>query len=496
MPKINIPIGNGLYRAELPIVANIECNNCYVDNPQTEGALSTASLLGTAGISEILTTGGVTEVNRGSHVKDGFPYIVNGEALYRIDAEFLDGGIVNFSTIPLGSIPGDGMLSFADNGKQIIIVDPQSGKGWIVDEQATPIFQEITDVGFTANGQPKYVVFLDSFFIVTTDSKKFIKSDANNGLSWNPLDFGSAEKDPDDIVAPVTFRGELYISGSETIQSFVNNAAAAGASFPYQASGLVIPKGVFAPLSLIETDNGFVFIGGGVNESPAIWAVSGNDPIKISNTAIDSTLQRFSNEEIEQAFAFTYAQAGAYFIGFNFPTLTLFYDTVSQRWHQRTSTVTNAEGFSSVIRWRPNSIFKAYNRIFVTDSQDGRVGILDLDIYEEYGNNISRIFSTIPLSNESEALTMPEIEITMLQGVGSFNDDPKIRMSYSDNGGRTFSNELWRDIGKVGEYSQRAIWYRIGRTPKQRILRFEFSDKFKFGVAKLEARVQGGVRGR
>lgn len=495
MPKINIPIDNGLYRAELPIVANIECNNCYVNIPQTSGALSASNLLGSAGISQVLTTGGITEINRGSHVKDGFPYVVNGEKLYRIDASFSEDGAATFESIELGEITGSSRLSFADNGKQLIIVDPETGRGWIVDEQAVPVFQQITDVGFTANGQPKYVVFLDSFFIVTTDSKKFIKSDANNGLSWNPLDFGSAEKDPDDIVSPVTFRGELYISGSETIQSFINNAAAAGASFPYQASGLVIPKGVFAPLSLIETDNGFVFIGGGVNESPAIWAVSGANPVKISNTAIDSTLQRFSNEDISQAFAFTYAQAGAYFIGFSFPTLTLFYDTVTQRWHQRTSVVKNAEGFSSTIRWRPNSVFKAYNRIFVTDSQDGRIGVLDLDIYEEYGNNINRIFSTIPLNNESEAMVMSEVEITMLQGAGNFTESPKIRMSYSDDGGRTFSNELWRDIGKIGEYSQRAIWYRLGRTPKQRLLRFEFSDKFKFGVAKLEARVKRGMRG-
>lgn len=310
MPKINIPISNGLYRSELPIIANIECNNCYVNIPQTEGALNSANLLGSAGISQVLTTGNIEQANRGAHVKAGSPYIVNGETLYRIDATFDDDGVATYSTVSLGTIPGTNRLSFADNGVQLMIVDPDTGNGWIVNEDADPVFQPITDQDFTANGQPRYVVFLDSFFIVTTDSKRFIKSDANDGTSWRALDFGSAEKDPDDIVAPVTFRGELYVTGSETIQSFNNAAATAGASFPYQASGLVMPKGVFAPFSLVETDNSFMFIGGGENESPAIWAVSGNQPVKVSNTAIDSTLQRFSNEEIQQAFAFSYGASG------------------------------------------------------------------------------------------------------------------------------------------------------------------------------------------
>ena len=68
---------------------------------------------------------------------------------------------------------------------------------WIIDESSGSPFLPITDAGFKANGVPEQVVFIDSFFLVTTDSKKFIRSDANNGLSWNALNFFTAEADPD-----------------------------------------------------------------------------------------------------------------------------------------------------------------------------------------------------------------------------------------------------------------------------------------------------------
>lgn len=495
MPKVNIDLSSGLYQSDSPIVASIECNNCYVNIPQTQNAFSQSNLFGTPGLIQRLTTGAIQQKNRGAHVKDGKPYFVNGNTLYRVDQSFVEGEEV-LASVALGDITGSGRVSMADNGKQLMIVDPESGTGWIVDESSGTPFQQITDLDFPANGKPQYVVFIDSFFVVTTDSKKFIKSDANNGLSWNALDFGSAEKDPDDIVAPVTFRGELFIAGTETIQSFNNIGGAAGAGFPYQASGLVLPKGVFAPFSLIETNNSFMFIGGGVNESPAIWASNGGEPAKISTTAIDSALQRFSQEEIQQAFAWTYAQSGAYFVGFSLPTKAFVYDTISQRWHERTSTITDTKGFTENIRWRVNSMVTAYNKVLVGDSQDGRIGVVDLDTYTEYDTAIKRTFSTFALSNEGNAMFVSELELFMESGVGDFETDPQIRLSWSDDGGKTFTNELWRGIGKVGEYSRRAVWYRLGRVPVTRLFRFEYSENFKFAVAKLVMRVKGGNSGR
>ena len=53
-------------------------------------------------------------------------------------------------------------------------------------------------------------------------------------------------------------------------------------------------------------------------------------------------------------------------------------------------------------------------------------------------------------------------EAQIQSGVGnSLATDPQIILQYSKDGGNTWSNEMARSMGQVGEYLTRAIW-RIG----------------------------------
>lgn len=492
MPRLPIPIDGGFYLSEsLPISAQ-ECSNWFVNIPQTQGALSAGTLFGCSGIDQLLTTGEVKQVNRGALTKQGKPYFVNGETLYRIDRDIDIDGNETFTAVSLGTIPGEERVSISTNGKQLMIVVP-GVTGYIVDETILPVFQEISDPDFTANGLPLYVTFIDSFFVVATENKKIIKSAANDGLSWDALDFGSAESNPDAITALLNFRNKLYVGGEVSIEEQQNLGLG---GFPFQRTGLFLNKGVFAPFTIINTENTFMFIGGSENESPAVWALNGNSLQKVSTTAIDSALQRYTREEIEQSFSYVYAQRGAYFVGFSLPTRTFEYNTVSGRWNERTSQIVNTKNVTQVVRWRANSVVSAYGRILCGDSQDGRIGEVNPDIYSEYGNEIIRRFALQPLSDAGNALSIPELELTMESGVGDLETiDPEIRLETSlDN--KTFSNSLSRGIGRVGEYFRRQIWYKLGRFPRFVTFRFTMSDKVKPVAIKLEARIRGSQRGR
>jgi hypothetical protein len=479
MPIMPIPIANGFYESEsLPISAQ-ECINWYPNIVQTAG-LSQETLFGTPGINQLATSGTVGEINRGSHVKNGLPYFVNGNTLYGLTRTIDGDGVETFNTVSLGAVEGSGGVSMADNGTQLMILVP-GGKGYIYDEDAGTPFLEITDLDFTANGNPQYVVFIDGYFACTTDSKKWIISALNDGNNWDALDFSSAESDPDDIVAPVVFRNQIFITGSETTEAFQN--VPNGAGFPFVRSNIFIEKGCFAPLSLIAAHNTFMMIGGGVNESPAIWQFTGSSFQKVSTTAIDNVLSGFSDEIIEESFSFTYSDKGAYFIGFTIDDFTFVYDVVSQRWHERESNIN-----SSDVRWRVNSLVTAYGRVLVGDSQDGRVGELDSDIYTEYGDNIRRVIATQPFSEMGRSIKVPMIEITIESGVGnSDRPDPKISMDVSRDG-KTFTYERSRSMGKVGEYNRRAVWYKNGRFPRFAVFRFKMSDPVRPVIIKGEAR--------
>jgi len=479
MPKTILPIANGFYVSDsLPISAQ-ECINWYPNIVQAQ-ALNSETLFGTPGLRQVATTGEVLNVNRGAHVMNEIPYFVNGTVLYSLDRTVSSDGVSTYSTTSIGTIEGTAPVSMADNGTQLMILVP-GGKGYIYNH-VTPEFVEITDEDFTANGQPQYVVFIDGYFCCTTDSKKFIVSSLNDGTNWNALDFGSAEADPDKIVAPIVFKNQLFIAGSETFEAFQNIG---GADFPFQRNGLFLAKGCYAPLSLVQGQDTFLWIGGGANESPAIWAFAGNSTQKVSTTAIDSILQREPN--IQNAFAWSYAQKGAYFVGFTLSETTLVYDMISQRWHERRSTSTDQR----LTRYRANSIVQAYGAIFVGDFTDGRIGELDIDLYTEYENQIFRRVSTQPFQANMDSFRINSIELTTESGVGDLvTTDPVIEMDISRDGGKTWNDKKTRPIGKQGEYFRRAIWRRNGRIPRFAVLRFTLTDSIKPVIIQLTVDIE------
>ena len=476
MPVTQLPIANGFYVSDsLPIAAQ-ECTNWYPNIVQGVG-LSQETLFGTEGIVQLATSGVLDNVNRGSHEMAGKPYFVNGERLYRLDES---NGV--YTLVFIGDIAGTTRVSMADNGTQLMVLVP-NGNGYIYNH-VTDTFAQITDSDFTANGNPQFVVFIDGYFLITTDSKKFIVSSINDGLSYNALDFGTAESDPDDIVAPVVYKNQLFIAGGQTFRAFQNIG---GADFPFQRTGLFLQKGCYAPYSLVNAQDTFMWVGGGENEGPAIWALNGNSTVKVSTTAIDSLLSKLSDTQVAGIYSWAYASKGAYFIGFALPATTLVYDTTSQRWHERKSFL---EGNLGALR--VSSVVKAYNNILCGDIIDGRIGQFDQSVYTEYGNTIVRRVATQPFQNNMQSVFFPSLELTVESGVGNEAViDPQIVLERSKDG-KTWSGPIARSIGKIGEYTRRAIWRRNGRAARFEVFRFTLTDAVKPVIIQLTANIIGG----
>ena len=474
--KVTIPITNGFYLSEsLPISAQ-ECINWYPNFPQVP-SLTPGNLFGAPGLLELTSTGEFfSDANRGALVKSDIPYFVNGQTLYRLNSDF--------TTTALGTVEGEGRVSLAENGTQLCILVP-GGKGYIYNEDAGTPFLEITDPDFRANGDPQYVVFLDGYFVFTTDEKKFIISALNDGLTYTATDLGSAEADPDRVVAPLVSDNTLFIFGTETFEAFQNIG---GSGFPFQRiQGSVVSKGLFSPFTAIESNNAFYWIGGSVNESPAIWSSNGAEPVKISPTAIDNALDQFSQQDIDEAYAITYGQKGAYFVCFSVGTTTYTYDIFASLaagfpvWHERRSVNTGA-----LEKWRVSSLVTAYNQLLVGDTRTGKIGRLDRNEYQEYGIALFRRFSCQPLTSQSDAFSIASVELTLESGVGNEDvPDPKIRMEWSKDG-KTYKDDRVRLFGKAGEYEKRAIWRRLGRFARMGVLRWTMTDAATPNVLRLD----------
>lgn len=478
MPITPLPIANGSYVSNsLPISAQ-RCVNWYPHIPDAP-SLSPECLIGTPGAYQVATAGStILYACRGAWVMNGKPYFVLGDGLYRLTS----GHVLD----SLGTISGAGRVSMADNGTQLMILVP-GGSGYIFTESPDTLVT-ISDADFTANGNPLYAVFIDGYFCCTTDSgQKFIVSALNDGTSWNALDFGSAESNPDVGVVPFVFRNQLFIAGERTIEGFQN---VGGADFPFQRSGLFFDKGVKSPFSAIKTPESFMWIGGGVNEEPAVWTLDGNSARKVSTQAIDEVLQRLSEAQLEAIYGWSYGQQGHYFTGFVLPETVIVYDHSTGRWHDRESRVQQGSNWVTLPQ-RAAAYVSAYGKTYVGDSQDGRIGVLDPDTYDEYGLDIVRPVTFQPFQNNMQAFTVPMLEATVESGVG--NDDvadPVIRLQVSRDGGKTFTDERPRKMGKIGEYNKRAVWRRNGRFDRFAVFKLTLSDAVKPVLIQMTADVQ------
>lgn len=508
MAKVTLPISLGFYVSDaLPISAQ-RCVNFQPNIPQGD-TVTVDNLFGNPGLNELASVS-LLDTGRGLHVMADIPYAVIGNSLFRLNRVIID-STETFTTTNLGVIEGTDRVFMADNGVQLCIVAvPQSGitvgKSYIFTESPDTL-AEITDPDF--DGPAASVVYIAGFFSFhKSTGKKFFQSALNDGrgaplgTAYDPFDFSVAESDPDQIRAQIVYRGLLYIGGSLT---FEINRNIGRTPAPFQRlPGGVIDVGISAPHSLKLFAGVFAFVGAGLNESPAIWIINGTSKQKISPIAIDNELSKLTDDQVENLSAWVYGESGAYFYGLTLPDTCFVYDVTNKRWHERQSTKE-----TTLTQYRVSSMVSAYGRIIVTDFQDGRIGELVEDLFLEYGRLIRAFVTSKAFDDQGNIVVLGSIEAVVEGGVGLTEDiiiesgtsasgvpilvtggfDPKITLSFSDDGGRTFFGSLSRSLGKLGEYKTRPIWRRMGSFPRSRILRFEISAPVKRTLIKVEAEV-------
>ena len=485
MPRVQLPIGFSFYQSSSAPFSSQRCIN-WIPTVAESAALNTRALFQPSGLKTFVDSG--VNGNRGSWAMAEVPYFVNGTSLLSVSSA---GVVTNH-----GAISGAGYVSMATNGQYLVVVVP-GGNAYAYDNVANTITQ-ITDPDFIASDT---VVYKDGYFVFSaSDGSVFFNSALNDPFTYDALDFGTAEINPDAIVALHVNHNELFVCGAETIELFQNIG---GTGFPFQRiPGANIQKGIHARSSLVEFDNTFCFVGGGFNELSAIWKVTGSSNAqKISTDAIDNAIQEFTKEEINNSFAMTKAERGQFLAYFTFestdrPSRTFVYNaTASALLGQRV-------GFEMQTgitdnRFRVQSIVSAYGKLLVGDQDTGIIGEFDNDTLDFYGDEIYRQMTTAPFSENGLDLFAGELEATFESGVGlttGQGSNPQVVMSRSDDGGRTFQGPFIRSIGKIGEYGQQSIWRMQGRFPVSRMIRLRVTDKVRANLIRLAATPEVGVQ--
>lgn len=483
MARVQLPIASGYYVDESPSVSNRELVNLYTHIPESQ-TITDAALFGVSGISKV-GEAGVNDFTRGIHVVGDRVFAIMGESLW----ELTNNG--SFSFTDLGhSIPGNELAFTSDNGYQLTIVNPDSSdtKNAYVFNIDTNSFVQVSDSDF--DGPAGGVTFSDGYSIFwKKGTNKWFISDLRDSLIYNALDFASAESDPDPISVIAPLRGIVFVFGSQTFEQYQN---VGGSGFPYQRinSG-TYNKGCISPKSVTEINNMLVWIGAGVNEQPAIWATEGGPPQKLSTSSIDNIIYSGGIEPVKKAYVIKWAERGHSFAAFTVPGVcTVVYDFSTNLWHRRESI--NRDGIDSP--WRVNAMVDAFSTLIVGDSYTGNIGSYERDVYYEYDQEIHAYFTAPTIDNGGKPFSVNQVQLVCQTGFVPQNgqgSNPVVRMSVSKNGGITYSPEISRKIGAIGEYYYPVVWPCLGRFPRSITLRWDISEPISRVFVKGEIEIAG-----
>ncbi|MFM1990190.1 MAG: Rhodoferax phage [Pseudomonadota bacterium] len=379
------------------------------------------------------------------------------------------GVIIGGTTLPSGVGP----VSIASNGTVAIAADGQ--KLWLIKKTDGYVMPWVVPT----IPSPSSVAFIDGYFVVTDSSTdRFFISGLNESESWDALDFASAEANPDKALAVATLNRELWVFGSESVEPFYNSG---DADFPFaRVGGAYIDTGTAAPRSVARVDNSLIWLSKSDKGQGQVVRAQGYTPQVISSRAIEETISRLSR--IDDAFAWTYQQNGHPFYVLTFPSAgkTFVYDVSVQdpevAWHER-------ETFGKS-QYRPQCHAFYRGAHYVGDFERPRVYKIDPDFYLDDDQPILRSRTGQYLQAERNRMFFSSFEIDVEAGVGLSTGqgvDPQVWLEWSDDGGHTWSSQIYRSLGAIGKTRHRVIWRKLG-SARQRIFRVSTSDPVKIAL--------------
>ncbi len=390
--------------------------------------------------------------------------------------------------------PGDdtGTVQFACNGQQICIA---TGKRLycydLTANTLTPLNFTIHNAdGTTSVGDPivaSDVEEIDGFFFaLITNTNQFNASALYDGTDWDPLDYAMKTGSSDIAVGLASDHGQLWVMGSETAETWGD---AGNPSFPLgrNQSGFM-QRGLASLESLIEFDDGIFWLGQESDGGVIAYRNSGYNAVRVSNHSVETAMNGYPTTN--DAISSSYVEEGHHFWLLHFPSAnggdgaTWCYDTSTSMWHER-GFFTNGKYIAFLGRYHAFAFGKHVVADWRTEIGNGAGNIyqqsLDyvVDRVRVTGGDIDVLIRRLrrgpPVSLNMNWTFFQEFQLDMQMGQGvpdagtPFAGLPNFMVAYavlrfSDDGGYTWSNEIWTQLGSTGQYSARAMWRRLGKS--------------------------------
>lgn len=413
--------------------------------------------LSVPGLRQDKVVRGGTSISRALYVFEEVMYGVFGSAVYSFDS-LLSATLIG----TIGTNVGPVSIT-ANNGGQIIFVDSQSGYIYTI---ADGSFTKITAEGFPLH--PLNVAFLDGYFVIPSgESRQFGISALNNGFLWDALDIAQIQAYPGVNVGVGVVNRRLYFFKTDSTEVWYNVGAS---DFPFRRdNNLLFNFGCLTAASIVS-DFGFLcWLARDKSGVGSVMMTTGQVPEKISDESIDDIIASF--EAPEDMSAYIYKENGHIFYVMNWTTddMTLFYDITMQKWgrmEMQQFLPVIGQPYSAKTRHLGNCHAYFNGQHYLGNYKNPTIYSFSRAYPDNDGEPMRHIRTCRSFFDKSyKTIQANYVQLDLEMGLGDpvgVNQDPKVYLSISRDGGHTYGNEIGATLGRIGERRARAFWRKKG----------------------------------
>lgn len=466
------PFVGGDYNSRSPSFDAQRTINLYPEGSESKTSRSPSMLIGTPGLS--------LWANAGSGGVRGAIVFTQAQAVFVIGSEVYSANTSGTLTRIGTGITGSGPVSMASNGTKIMMVNGPNG--YIIDPVAGTT-NIITSPNFYGSDA---VDFCDGYFVFNKTGTGQFQISQLYGTDIGALDFATAEGSPDNLVTLIVDHREIWLLGRVSTEVWIDNG---DVDFPFaRIQGAFLEVGCAAAHSVAKMDNSIFWLANDERGYGTVQRAAGYTPQRVSNHAVEYAINQYSR--IDDAIAYTYTQEGHSFYVLSFPTAdaTWVLDASNGQWHERSYRYPSTGLFG---RHRSNCQINFAGETLVGDWENGNIYIMSLDVYTDNGEPIRSERVCPHIASDGKLAFHHMLEVFMQPATGlSGGAAPQAMLQWSDDGARTWSNEHWVSIGKIGEYKTRSRWSRLGRS-RDRVYRWAMTDPVKRIITAANLSVTG-----
>ena len=469
--RVAIPVNGPTYTSQsLPLSAQLTRNLYPEINSE---ARSVTAMHGTPGTTLKTATNGLQ--NRGGGIHNGELYTVCGTDLYKIDS--------SFSATVIGTVIGSGQCKLSSDGTNLLIATG-----------STPYLYNGSTLSThpSANaGTPNSFSYLNQRFWLDADGGGILLTDLNDPTTiqnTQSLPDATEETLPDDLLLIHRFKKTQYLFGTDSITQWYNPGVGTPPIRP--VSNNVLEMGLGAVRSVCGNKRFVYFLDNELNPQQLNGLI--NTPI--GNPALGDQWREYS--KWDDAIGNCWSWGHEHFYSLSFPTAnkTWVYHEKSGSWFEMAYGVAGARHVLNSYHW-------IYNKHVVIDYRNSNILEWDFETFTDNGDVIQRQRDTAVVhgglfdpSLHGREIFMSEFELVMETGIGVISGQgsaPRVMLSYSDDGGRSFGQEIWGDMGFMGNYIK-LTWTNLGSF-QSRIFRIRLSDPVKCSIISAHAEIEAGL---